>query len=57
MNRPELQDDDLEDYEKEFIPCAKCDGHPACEDFGCAYELGKGNMVKKDIQPGYEDWG
>jgi len=43
-------EDDLD--EKEFVECDKCDGHPACEDFGCAYELGLGRMVKKDIQPG-----
>jgi hypothetical protein len=22
--------------EIDFTPCARCDGHPACEDFGCA---------------------
>ena len=42
-------DDDYEEIE--FIPCSKCDGHPACEDFGCAYELGLGKLVKKE--PGY----
>lgn len=47
-----------EDYnEKEFMPCDKCDGHDACEDFGCAYELGLGRMVKKNVPPGYDDWG
>ena len=49
------EDDDFE--EEEFIPCSKCDGHPACEDFGCAIEHGLGRMVKKDIPPGYDDWG
>lgn len=39
-----FQDDD----EPEFIPCDKCDGHPACEDFGCAFDLGLGKMVAKD---------
>lgn len=39
--------DDDEDYE--FQPCAKCDGHPACEDHGCAYQLGLGRMVKRDF--------
>jgi hypothetical protein len=30
-----------DDYdESEFIACDKCDGHPACEDFGCAIEAG-----------------
>ncbi len=44
---PEWWED--EDDENEFQPCAKCDGHPACEDHGCAYELGLGRMVKKDV--------
>lgn len=46
-------DDDFE--EVEFTPCSKCDGHQACEDFGCAIELGLGRMVKKDFQPGSDD--
>lgn len=41
----------------EFIPCSKCDGHPACEDFGCAYELGLGRMVRRNTENGYDDWG
>lgn len=54
----EEQDDENFDYdEDEFIPCDKCDGHPACEDFGCAYELGLGRMAKKNIPPGSDDWG
>lgn len=36
------------DDDREFIPCSECDGHPACEDFGCAYELGLGRLVKKN---------
>jgi hypothetical protein len=50
--------DPMNDYEDEteFIPCSKCDGHPACEDFGCAIEAGLGKMVKKNIEPGYDDW-
>lgn len=47
--------DDWED-EPEFIPCSKCDGHPACEDFGCAYELGLSKMVRKNIESGNDDW-
>jgi len=29
-------------YEEEllFEPCSRCDGHPACEDCGCAVTLG-----------------
>jgi len=26
--------------EEEFQPCSSCDGHPACEDFGCAIKAG-----------------
>lgn len=44
------------DDEEEFTPCFKCDGHPACEDFGCAIKLGLGRMVNKNIEPGNEDW-
>lgn len=43
----DMNDEDYND-EIEFIPCEKCDGHPACEDFGCAYELGLGKLVKKE---------
>lgn len=39
-------DDDLD--EDEFTPCDLCDGHDACADFGCAFELGLGRMVKRD---------
>lgn len=46
-----------EPEEVEFIRCDKCDGHDACEDFGCAYEHGLGRMVKKDIPHGSDDWG
>jgi hypothetical protein len=37
-----------DDDETEFTPCSMCDGHPACEDFGCAYELGVGHLVEKE---------
>lgn len=37
----------------EFEPCSRCDGHPACEESGCAYELGLGHLVQSD--PG-QDW-
>lgn len=40
------RDDDY-DYE-EFKECSECDGHPACEDFGCAIKAGLGHLVKKD---------
>lgn len=39
-------DDDFD--EEDFIACDKCDGHDACADFGCAFELGVGHLVKKD---------
>jgi hypothetical protein len=47
-------DDMEEDY---FTPCDKCDGHDACEDFGCAIEAGLSKMVKKNIEPGNDHWG
>lgn len=52
-----IEDDDFDLDEAEFIPCSECDGHPACEDFGCAIELGLGRMVKKNIEPGNDHWG
>jgi hypothetical protein len=48
MNK-EPDDPEYYDDEFDFMPCSKCDGHHACEDFGCAYELGIGRMVQKDI--------
>jgi NAD-dependent SIR2 family protein deacetylase len=55
--KEKYQRDFLDDYdEPEFIPCDKCDGHPACEDYGCAYELGLGRMVRKNIEPGNDNW-
>jgi hypothetical protein len=55
--KPIEPDDDLfSEEEIEFIPCSRCDGHQACEDFGCAYEFGLSRMVKKDLPPGVDDW-
>ena len=48
MSIEDKPDDDFDD-EVEFIPCDKCDLHDACEDFGCAFELGLGHLVKKEI--------
>jgi len=46
-----------DDDEPEFIPCNRCDGHPACEDFGCAFKLGLGRkVVKNHPEPGNDDW-
>ena len=36
VKEPEPDDDD----EIEFTSCDNCDGHDACEDFGCAIALG-----------------
>ncbi len=44
--------DDDDDEEDDFIPCSRCDGHPACEDFGCAFEHGLGHIVQQE--PGAE---
>lgn len=40
--------DDSDEEESEFIPCERCDGHPACEDFGCAIKHGLERMVGKN---------
>lgn len=46
----DYQSDDVEsDDEHEFQQCAKCDGHDACADFGCAYEAGLGHLVQNDL--------
>ncbi|RYF85793.1 MAG: hypothetical protein EOO03_12760 [Chitinophagaceae bacterium] len=38
----------FDEHEVEFNACPNCDGHPACEDFGCAIEHGLGHMVQPD---------
>lgn len=53
----QLQELDDDSDEPEFQPCERCDGHAACEDFGCAIELGLGKMVKKNVEPGNDFWG
>jgi len=36
----DCRNDFADDFEfTQFIPCSECDGHPACEDFGCYYEM------------------
>lgn len=45
----EPSDDYFNSDEIEFIQCVMCDGHPACEDFGCAFDLGIGQLVKNNI--------
>lgn len=43
------EDDKWDDTDViEFVPCLGCDGHPACEDFGCAYKLGIDHLVESD---------
>jgi hypothetical protein len=42
---PDTDDEDEDDFQE----CAQCDGHPACEDFGCAIKLGLGHLVKQRI--------
>lgn len=61
MTEDKKQDDcppDWDDYneEEEFTPCSGCDGHPACEDFGCAIEAGLGEMVKKNLDNNGWSW-
>jgi hypothetical protein len=46
--QPEDPEDFNDEEDREFIRCHKCDGHDACEDFGCAHELGLGHLVKKN---------
>lgn len=36
-------DDDYDIDDNDFTSCSNCDGHPACEDFGCYDELFGGN--------------
>ena len=56
-NKTKPEDDFFDENENEFVPCSKCDGHPACEDFGCAFELGLWKMVKRDPYLGNrDDW-
>lgn len=38
-NKCGYEDLDYE-VEDEFTPCSGCDGHDACEDFGCAIKSG-----------------
>lgn len=38
-NLAEPDDDDFED-DYTFTRCSRCDGHDACEDFGCALSAG-----------------
>lgn len=50
-----LPEPDLSEDEIEFTPCSRCDGHPACEDFGCAFDLGLcKKVIKKPIIE--DDW-
>lgn len=33
----------------EFERCRYCDGHDACADFGCAFDMGLGDLVETDL--------
>lgn len=46
-----LRQDDFDDDDNEFQRCSKCDGHDACEDFGCAFKAGLGHLVEDDDLP------
>lgn len=45
----QMSTDDDDDFEDDytFTRCSRCDGHDACEDFGCA--LSAGIKIKEDI--------
>jgi hypothetical protein len=38
-----------DDDEDDFQPCDECDGHDACEDFGCAIKAGLGHLLQKPL--------
>lgn len=44
-NNTMLQEPD----EPVFNRCSDCDGHDACEDFGCAIKQGLGHMVQQPL--------
>lgn len=37
------------DDEDDFERCSECDGHDACEDFGCAIKAGLGHLLQKPL--------
>ena len=47
----EIWQDEFDDNDNEFQRCSKCDGHDACEDFGCAFKAGLGHLVENDDLP------
>lgn len=38
-----------DEIEIEFQRCSDCDGHDACEDFGCAFQSGLGHLVNRTM--------
>jgi hypothetical protein len=44
-----MSDDEEEEDEEDFEPCDECDGHDACEDFGCAIKAGLGHLLNNPI--------
>jgi len=45
---------DFDSEEIEFTRCSGCDGHDACEDFGCAIEAGLEHLIEKDITKDFD---
>lgn len=51
MSNEQNWQDDFDEDDSEFQRCSKCDGHDACEDFGCAFKSGLGHLVENDDLP------
>jgi len=51
MSNEQNWQEDFDDDDNEFQRCSKCDGHDACEDFGCAFKAGLGHLVENDDLP------
>lgn len=45
----EEYDDYNDDDDYDFQECYECDGHPSCEDFGCAIKAGLGHLLKNPL--------
>jgi len=43
------EQDEFDEDDDGFVPCADCDGHDACRDFGCAIKLGLSHMVRQPL--------
>lgn len=51
MSNEQNWQEEFDDDDNEFQRCSKCDGHDACEDFGCAFKAGLGHLVENDDLP------